>query len=218
MNASATRTAHRLPSAKGPARPHAAILPRRAKEAASRKALAAGPSPVPTRGAVRLDIANAQPAVVMGITLKIWDGMTEIAYYPELADYAAALAASYSGQRRLADLLDSLDAQTKAARLAQLAETANARDILKICARACESHDTSDEALASVGWELRKGRSPSQLRKTHPPPHRLPRRDDRPLGPRPQLPLLRTPSRRAARPSRIAAIGNRRYCRTVWSL
>jgi len=74
------------------------------------------------------------------------------------------------GQRRLADLLDSLNGQTKAARLAQLAETANARDILKISARACESHDTSNEALASVGWDLRKGRSPSQLL---PPPEKL---------------------------------------------
>ena len=63
----------------------------------------------------------------------------------------------------LADQIASLEAQLKTARLAQGAESTNAREILKSAARACESVDSTDEALASVGWALRKGRSPSQI-------------------------------------------------------
>ena len=48
----------------------------------------------------------------------------------------------------------------KTARIAQVVESVNARDILKSSARACESADPPEEALASVGWDLRKGRSP----------------------------------------------------------
>ena len=51
----------------------------------------------------------------------------------------------------------------KTARLAEGAESTNARDILKRAARACESGDSPDEALASVSWDLRKGRSPSLI-------------------------------------------------------
>jgi hypothetical protein len=110
-----------------------------------------------------LDISNAQPAALMALTLKIRDGMTDNVYYPDLTANLAALTASYNGQRSLADQIASLEAQLKTARIAQAAESVNARDILKSCARACESADPSDEALASVGWDLRKGRSPSQL-------------------------------------------------------
>jgi hypothetical protein len=99
----------------------------------------------------------------MALTLKIRDGLTENVYYPDLTANLAALTASYNGQRSLADQIASLEAQLKTARIAQVAESANARDILKSSARACESADPSDEALASVGWDLRKGRSPSQL-------------------------------------------------------
>jgi hypothetical protein len=99
----------------------------------------------------------------MALTLKIRDGLTENVYYPDLTANLAALTASYNGQRSLADQIASLEAQLKTARIAQAAESVNARDILKSSARACESADPSDEALASVGWDLRKGRSPSQL-------------------------------------------------------
>ena len=63
----------------------------------------------------------------------------------------------------LADQIASLEAQLKTARLAQGAESTNAREILKSAARVCESVDSTDEVLASVGWDLRKGRSPSQI-------------------------------------------------------
>ncbi len=70
----------------------------------------------------------------------------------------------------LADQIASLEAQLKTARLAQGAESTNAREILKSAARACESVDSTDEALASVGWALRKGRSPSwNPSHSHPP-------------------------------------------------
>lgn len=102
-------------------------------------------------------------SIHLALTLKIRDGLTDNVYYPELASALAALTASYNGQRSLADQIASLEAQMKTARLAQVAESTNAREILKSAARACESVDSSDEALASVGWELRKGRSPSQI-------------------------------------------------------
>jgi hypothetical protein len=44
----------------------------------------------------------------------------------------------------------------KTARIAQDAESTNARDILRSAARACESVDSTDEALTSVGWSLRR--------------------------------------------------------------
>ena len=129
----------------------------------------AGPAPSPVQGAVRLDIASALPPVLMALTLKIRDGLTNNVYYPDLTSTLAALTASYNGQRSLADQIASLEAQLKTARLAQGAESTNAREILKSAARACESVDSTDEALASVGWDLRKGRSPSWILCPPPP-------------------------------------------------
>ena len=117
----------------------------------------------PIQGAVRLDIASALPPALMALTLKIRDGLTNNVYYPDLTGTLAAPTASYNGQRSLADQIASLEAQLKTARLAEGAESTNARDILKRAARACESGDSPDEALASVSWDLRKGRSPSLI-------------------------------------------------------
>ena len=147
-----------------------AVLPRRSTDPAIRRELSAAPFPTPVQGAVCLDIAGASAAAVMALTLKARDGLTDNVYYEELTAILAALTASYNGQRSLADLIGSLENQLKTARLAQETETVNGREILKSAARACESLNSTDEALASAGWTLRKSRTPSQIL---PPPSRL---------------------------------------------
>jgi len=131
------RKASRLPSTAAPSSLRGSSVPRRSTNPATIKQLSAAPAPVPTQGAVRLDISNAQPAALMALTLNIRDGLTENVYYPDLTGNLAALTASYNGQRTLADQIASLEAQLKTARIAQAAESVNARDILKSCARAC---------------------------------------------------------------------------------
>lgn len=158
------RTAARLPSAEAAVQqPRAGIVPRKSGDASMKKALAGGTAPAPIQGSVRLDIANATPAVIMALTLKIKDALTDNIYYEELVSILAALRASYTGQSSLAALIATLEAQLKTARLAQVTETMNGRDILKSAARACESYDSSDEALVSGGWDLKKPRTPSQI-------------------------------------------------------
>jgi hypothetical protein len=131
------RKASRLPSTTAPSSLRGTTVPRRSTNPATIKQFSAAPAPVHVQGAVRLDISNAQPAVLMALTLKIRDGLTENVYYPDLTANLAALTASYNGQRSLADQIASLEAQLKTARIAQAAESVNARDILKSCARAC---------------------------------------------------------------------------------
>ena len=101
--------------------------------------------------------------MVMALTLKIKAALTDNIYYEELVAILAALTASYTGQSTLAALIATLEAQLKTARLAQVTETMNGRDTLKSAARACESYDSSDEALVSGGWDLKKPRTPSQI-------------------------------------------------------
>ena len=101
--------------------------------------------------------------MVMALTLKIKEALTDNIYYEELVAILAALTASYTGQSTLAALIATLEAQLKTARLALVTETMNGRDTLKSAARACESYDSSDEALVSGGWDLKKPRTPSQI-------------------------------------------------------
>ena len=170
MSTLSKRSSRRRPNPDAPANNRSLVLPRMSNDPATRKGLAAAPAPTPVQGQVRLDISNALPADIMALTVKIRDGMTDNLYYEQLANFLAALTASYNGQRTLADQIASLEAQLKAARIAQTAETVNARDILKSTARACESVDNTDEALASVGWDLRRSRTPAQIL---PPPSKL---------------------------------------------
>lgn len=144
-----------------PAPPKAAVLPRKSVELKFTKMLEGSSVPVPVTGKIRLDIAAATATVLLTMTDMIRTGMTGNVYYEALVDTLAALTASYNGQKTLADLIASLEHQLKTARLAQQAETVNARNVLRQAASDCMAYDKTDEALASVGWQLQKGRTPA---------------------------------------------------------
>ncbi len=156
------RTASRVPAVEAPAKGHNVVLPRKSTNPATRKGLAAAGSPPPVQAQVRLDISSASPAVLMALTKRAIDGLTDNVYYPDSKPTLEVLTASLNGQSALASHIENLQNQLKTALLAQEAESVNTREVLKSAARGCESTDSTDQALASAGWELRRTPGPPQ--------------------------------------------------------
>lgn len=155
------RNARRLQS-EAPAR-SAHVSLRKLQTPAVRKSLAAATPTVLVQGNVKLPLANATPAEIATLTQRIMLGLTGNVYY-DLPDLLAALTASWNGQSALTLQIQAVREELKALLAAQVNETNLGREILKSAARGCESADSSDEALVSVGWALRKAhRSPSTV-------------------------------------------------------
>ena len=114
------------------------------------------------QGTVKLPVSNASPAEITAFTQRAMLGLTGNVY-DDLPDILASLTASYNGQSSLALQIQAAREELKTLLAAQVNETNLGREILKSASRACESADSSDEALVSAGWEVRKSRTPSTI-------------------------------------------------------
>ena len=116
----------------------------------------------PAQGTIRLDLSSITVNALLGLVHRIRDGLNGNIYYPDLTGEVTALTAAENGLLALLDTVASLDQQLKTIRAALDTEVLNVKDIVRAVAISCENEDRSDEALVSVGWELRKGRTPSK--------------------------------------------------------
>ena len=111
------------------------------------------------QGTIRLEPSTMGPLDVLKLLTIINDGLTGNVYYDQ--DFPAATrtgittakAAIATGMESLA----SAEAYVRTLRAALEYETQNGRIMLRSAASACQSIDSSDEALSSVGWSLRRG-------------------------------------------------------------
>jgi hypothetical protein len=129
----------------------------------NKKGVTAAPSPVlPTMGNIRLDLSNLTVSQLLAMVHLIRDGLTGNIYYPNLTGDVDSLTAAENTLLSMLNSVSSLEAQLKNIRAALVNESVTVKDLLKAVATACENEDRSDEALVSVGWQLKKGRSPSR--------------------------------------------------------
>ncbi len=147
-------------------RPHSGPTPaqrRKASSVAGSPVVGALPPVTPVQGAVRLELTGLNAVGLLAYVHTLIDGLTDNAYYTAMALSIEALRAK---EKELISLIDSrnlLDQQSRSLSAVLEAELIATSDLIRNTARTCESADSSDEALLSAGWGLRRAPTPPQV-------------------------------------------------------